>query len=150
MYTDGPFLDKVTLKNTTWVFSCERHLLKDELRSQKLLSRWVGSLQPWAVQALNLNPSELDYRWLMRWWHWPQCDKASRKLILCFSLPGSQRQPERNQRQFERLLLNWSEPGWWCMLDELVEVDIGLRWWRNLFVKTNGTHVFVSWIQDRW
>ena len=34
------------------------------------------------------------------------------------------------------------------MLDAMVEVDIGRRWWRNLFVKTNGTHIFVPRIQD--
>ena len=66
MYIDRPFLDKVILKNTTWVFRLRKtsFALRDELRSQKLLSRWVGSLQPWAVQAMNLNPSELGY-WLL-------------------------------------------------------------------------------------
>ena len=34
------------------------------------------------------------------------------------------------------------------MLDAMVEVDIGRRWWRKLFVKTKGTHIFVPRIQD--
>ena len=34
------------------------------------------------------------------------------------------------------------------MLDAMVEVDIGRRWWRKLFVKTKGTHIVVPRIHD--
>ena len=140
MYTDGPFLDKVTLKNTTWVFRLRKTSFEGWITKPKT-SLTLSGLTP----TLSSTGNEFESIWtgllmigtngenVNDWGH----KKTDFVIFVARFSKAARAQSEAVRKAALELVRTRI-----MMLDAWVEVDIGRRWWCNLLSKQT-EHIFV-------